>query len=101
MNALLLKDSQTLIDHAGLLTQKIDNKVELEMAYSLLPDYWQKGYATEATLKCKAVAFEEGYCQKLVALIAPSNIPSIVVAKRRGMKKEKRVLFQEVVADLY
>ncbi|MEN8769475.1 MAG: GNAT family N-acetyltransferase [Candidatus Arcticimaribacter sp.] len=101
MNALILKDSQTLIGHAGLLTQKIENKIELEVAYSLLPDYWQKGYATETALKCKNVAFEEGYCQKLVALIAPSNTPSIAVAKSLGMKKEKRVLFQEVVADLY
>ena len=101
MNAILLKDCHTLIGHAGLLTQKIDQSIELEVAYSLLPKYWQKGYATEAALKCKKVAFEQGYCQKLVALIAPSNTPSIAVAKRLGMKKEKRVLFQEVVADLY
>ena len=101
MNALILKDSNKLIGHAGLLTQKIDNKVELEVAYSLLPKYWRKGYATEAALKCKSVAFEQGYCQKLFALIAPSNTPSIAVAKRLGMKKEKRILFQEVVADLY
>ena len=101
MNALLLKGTTTLIGHAGLLTQKIDNKIELEVAYSLLPNYWKKGYATEAALKCKNFAFEQGYCQKLVAIIAPNNTPSIAVAKRIGMKKEKRVLFQEVVADLY
>ncbi|MEL0300914.1 MAG: GNAT family N-acetyltransferase, partial [Flavobacteriaceae bacterium] len=71
------------------------------VAYSLLPNYWKKGYATEAALKCKNFAFEHSYCQKLVALIAPSNTPSIAVAKRLGMKKEKQVLFQEVVADLY
>ena len=101
MNALILKDTNSLIGHAGLLTQKIDHSIELEVGYSLLPDYWKKGYATEAALKCKAVAFEKGYCKKLVALISPSNSPSIAVAKRLGMKKEKRVLFQEVVADLY
>ena len=101
MNALILKDTNRLIGHAGLLTQKIDHSIELEVAYSLLPDYWKKGYATEAALKCKAVAFERDYCKKLVALISPSNSPSIAVAKRLGMKKEKRVLFQEVVADLY
>ncbi len=77
MNALLLKGTTTLIGHAGLLSQKIENKIELEVAYSLLPDYWQKGYATEAALKCKNVAFEQDYCQKLVALITPSNTPSI------------------------
>ena len=101
MNALLLKDCHTLIGHAGLLTQKINQKIELEVAYSLLPKYWKKGYATEAALKCKKVAFDQGYCQKLIALIAPGNTPSIAVAKRLKMKKEKRILFQEVVADLY
>ena len=79
MNALLLKGTTTLIGHAGLLTQKIDNKIELEVAYSLLSNYWKKGYATEAALKCKNFAFEHSYCQKLVALIAPSNTPSIAV----------------------
>lgn len=101
MNALLLKDCHTLIGHAGLLTQKINQSIELEVAYSLLPKYWKKGYATEAALKCKKVAFDQGYCQKLIALIAPGNTPSIAVAKRLKMKKEKRILFQEVVADLY
>ena len=101
MNALLLKDCHTLIGHAGLLTQKINQSIELEVAYSLLPKYWKKGYATEAALKCKKVAFDQGYCQKLIALIAPSNTPSIAVAKRLKMKKQKRILFQEVVADLY
>ena len=101
MNALLLKDCHTVIGHAGLLTQKINQSIELEVAYSLLPKYWKKGYATEAALKCKKVAFDQGYCQKLIALIAPGNTPSIAVAKRLKMKKEKRILFQEVVADLY
>lgn len=101
MNALLLKDCHTLIGHAGLLTQKINRSIELEVAYSLLPKYWKKGYATEAALKCKKVAFDQGYCQKLIALIAPGNTPSIAVAKRLKMKKQKRILFQEVVADLY
>ena len=101
MNALLLKDCHTLIGHAGLLTQKINQSIELEVAYSLLSKYWKKGYATEAALKCKKVAFDQGYCQKLIALIAPGNTPSIAVAKRLKMKKEKRILFQEVVADLY
>ena len=101
MNALLLKDCHTLIGHAGLLTQKIGQSIELEVAYSLLPKYWKKGYATEAALKCKKVAFDQGYCQKLIALIAPGNTPSIAVAKRLGMKNEKQILFQEVVAELY
>ena len=101
MNALVHKETNILIGHAGLLTQKIKNNIELEVAYSLLPRYWKKGYAIEAASYCKQVAFEKNYSQRLIALIAPSNTPSIAVANRLGMKKEKRILFQGVVADLY
>ncbi|MGB1449985.1 MAG: GNAT family N-acetyltransferase [Flavobacteriaceae bacterium] len=101
MNALIEKESNQLIGHAGLLTQKIEGKIELEVAYSLLPNYWKKGFATEAALKCKSIAFDKNYCQQLIALIAPKNTPSKEVAKRLGMKKEKTILFETVTADLY
>ncbi|MFM8914430.1 MAG: GNAT family N-acetyltransferase, partial [Flammeovirgaceae bacterium] len=48
MNALIEKASGDLVGHAGLLVQTVENKTELEIGYSLLPQFWGKGYAIEA-----------------------------------------------------
>ena len=47
MNALVEKQTGALIGHAGLLVQTVDDIIELEIAYSLLPSGRNKGYATK------------------------------------------------------
>ena len=101
MNALIEKKSGKLIGHAGLLTQKVESKIELEVAYSLLPQYWKKGYATEAALKCKEVAFQQKYTDRLIAIIAQSNENSIAVALRVGFSFEKSIQFQGIDANIF
>ena len=101
MNALIEKKSGKLVGHAGLLTQKIEGKVELEVAYSLLPQHWKKGYATEAALKCKEVAFQQKYAARLIAIIAQSNENSIAVALRVGFSFEKSIQFQGINANIF
>lgn len=101
LNTLIEKDSGRLVGHAGLLTQKIEGKIELEVAYSLLPEHWKKGYATEAAQFCVNYAFKKRLCSSLVSIISTSNEPSIAVAKRIGMQWEQKIIFQQVEAHLY
>ena len=42
LNALIEKDSGRLVGYAGLLTQKIEGKIELEVAYSSFPNIGKK-----------------------------------------------------------
>lgn len=101
LNALREKVSGQLVGHAGLLTQKIEDKLELEVAYSLLPKYWKKGYATEAAQFCVNYAFKLHFSSNLVSIISSRNTPSIAVAQRIGMKLEREILFQNIEAQLY
>lgn len=89
MNALIEKKSGKLIGHCGLLVQTVDEKTELEIGYSLLPEFWNRGYASEAAKKCRDFAFENKFSESLISIISKTNIPSQRVAAHNGMKLEK------------
>jgi len=94
MNVLIEKDSGLLIGHCGLLVQNVDGQEELEIGYSLLPQFWNKGYATEAARKCRDVAFNKQYAASLISIISLPNIPSQQVALKNGMKKDTRTTYR-------
>ncbi|MCB0670211.1 MAG: GNAT family N-acetyltransferase [Saprospiraceae bacterium] len=59
-----------------------------EMHYSLLPDYWGQGYATEAVRGLIGYAFEELGLHRLEAGVATGNLASIRVLEKAGMTRE-------------
>src|SRR5690606_8601635 len=84
-----------LIGHCGLLVQIVDNITELEIGYSLLPEFWKKGYATEAAGKCMGFAFENNFSDSLISIISLTNTPSQKVAIKNGMKIEKQTTYND------
>ena len=85
MNALILKENNSLIGLCGLLVQEVDEKTELEIGYSVLPAYWRKGFAFEAAYQCKSYAKEKVFTDSLISIIHIDNIPSQKVALKNGM----------------
>jgi [ribosomal protein S5]-alanine N-acetyltransferase len=94
MNALIEKTSGLLVGHCGLLVQTVDGTTELEIGYSLLPEFWGKGYALEAATKCKNYAFENGLTESLISIISLTNTPSQKVALNNGMTIEKETTYK-------
>lgn len=94
MNALIEKSSGKLAGHAGLLVQEVDGIQELEIAYSLLPEFWNKGYAIEAARKCKEFAFENNFSASLISIISESNLPSQRVASKNGLTIDKQTVYR-------
>lgn len=95
MNAMILKETRALIGMAGLLVQTVDETQELEIGYSILPEYWKKGYATEAAIKCKDYAFENKMGSSLISIIHIDNIPSQKVALNNGMHLDKTTTYKD------
>ena len=101
MNAMIEKLSGKLIGHCGLLVQRIDNIVELEIGYSLLPEFWNIGFATEAAMKCRDVAFARNYSPSLISIISLTNKPSSRVAEKNGMTIDKQSVYYDNPVNIF
>lgn len=101
MNALIHKETNLLIGICGLLVQTVDGIEELEIGYSILPQYWRKGYAIETARKCKEYAFNHKFTTSLISIIHVDNIPSKRVASKNGMVLDKTTTYKENPVAIY
>jgi ribosomal-protein-alanine N-acetyltransferase len=81
--ATILKQSNTFIGASGLVYY--DNTSEIEVGYRLLKEYWNKGYATEASLGLLGYGFGRLGLQKIVSSAHVNNIASRRVMEKIGM----------------
>ncbi len=98
---LQLRTNGQFIGIAGLLHQDIEGKEETEIAYRIVREHWNKGYATEAAQACREYAQNTLSKKRLVSLILPKNISSVRVAQKLGGHREKSVLFKGEEHDVY
>ncbi|WP_282161237.1 GNAT family N-acetyltransferase [Ulvibacterium marinum] len=101
MNALILKSDGNLIGICGLLIQTLDGLQELEIGYSILPEYWKQGYATEAAVKCREYAFKNKLADSLISIIHVDNKPSQKVALNNGMHLDKTTIYKDNPVQIY
>lgn len=90
--AAILKDSREFAGECGLIHQEnVDGYDEVELGYSFLRKFWNRGLATEAAKVCLRYAFDTPGYERIVSLIDPHNIASQRVAQKIGMTWEKEI----------
>ena len=84
------RDVPGLVGFCGLLPitrEGLPNVGGFEIGWTLHPDHWGQGYATEAAEAWLARAFGSLGLQRVVAFTVPANRPSRAVMERIGMRR--------------
>lgn len=84
--AVIHKHSGKFLGVCGPLTETINGKRHIGVAYIFNKTYWGKGYATETAQACVNYAFHTLGAQEVIAEIRPENKKSRRVAERLGME---------------
>lgn len=96
-----IRESDTPIGYCGFFHQEVDDQAEIEIGYRLHPDFWGKGYATEAARAVRDHGFSEWKLDRLISLIHPDNTASRRVAEKNGMSLERATTFKGFPANVF
>jgi RimJ/RimL family protein N-acetyltransferase len=89
MYAVRLKKNGATIGMCGLV--KRDSLPDVDIGYGFLPAYRGAGYALEAARAVMDWASGELGMERLVAIVAPGNRPSVALLEKLGMQAESMV----------
>lgn len=85
------KETGATIGFGGLYEDPFDPGWGVEVGYFLAPAAWGKGYATELTLFCVAIAERQARWRVLCAFAHPQNTASQRVLLKSGFQQERFV----------
>lgn len=85
MYSLWLQESSTFIGRCGLAP--LEDTGDVELAYTLLPEHWGRGYAAEAGKESLRYGFERAELDVIYACAEAENSASMRVMEKCGMKR--------------
>ena len=78
-----------------------DELEDVEVGFTLLPDYWGQGLATEAGAFCLGVARAELGLRSVVGVTTPGNLASRRVLEKLGLQRESEIVIEQTRFLLY
>ena len=99
--AVELKANGQFIGMGGILPRELNGIKEYEIAYSLKPNFWGKGYATEIAKKMKRFGCEYINTNRFISIIDIGNVESANVARKNGMNVLLRTEYLGMKVDVY
>jgi ribosomal-protein-alanine N-acetyltransferase len=79
------------IGRGGLRRVTVDNAPEVELGYALLPEFWNRGLATELSRVSVAQGFVRLGLGEIVGVTLPANRGSRQVMEKTGMRYERDI----------
>lgn len=84
--AVILKEGEVFLGDCGITMQNIGGETVPEIGFHIIPEYCNRGFATEAALACKEYAFNVLNYKVVFSYTTIRNIPSQRVAEKIGMR---------------
>lgn len=99
--AIIEKETSQMIGVGGIIPRELEGKLEYEITYSLLPNKWGKGYATELSSHFIDWAFKNQLTTSLISIIHIDNFPSKNVALKNGLKFDFQSIFMTIPVQIF
>jgi ribosomal-protein-alanine N-acetyltransferase len=96
------KSSDEIIGWAGLkfITEYENNHINFhDVGYRLMPRYWGKGYATEATNAILKYGFETMNLKKIIGTVNAENKASRNVLEKCGLQFVEQFYWKNILCD--
>ncbi|MBT3320270.1 MAG: GNAT family N-acetyltransferase [Clostridia bacterium] len=97
---LVLLDTNKVIGRVGL-NPYLEEKRIPEIEWTVNPQYWNKGYATQIAREMLGFAFEKAGFGEVVGIVKDTNTGSVRVLEKIGAQFEARKLFRGEEWDFY
>jgi RimJ/RimL family protein N-acetyltransferase len=88
------------VGRGGIRHATIDGADKIEIAYSIIPEFWGRGFATEIALEAVKIAATL-QIRELAAFTLEGNAASLRVMKKVGFRLEKRFIHHRSPCLLY
>ena len=96
-----LKSTGEFIGMGGIVTRDLEGQQEYEIAYSLLPSFWGRGFATEIATHLKVYGMAHLDCERLISIIHIDNHASKKVAKKNGMTVQFKTKYFDMDVEVF
>jgi RimJ/RimL family protein N-acetyltransferase len=87
------KQNKQFIGRAGLKRYSFDGGIEIGLAYAVLSDYWNRGFATEMAAGCLDIGFNQLGFSAIATWTLPVNRASQRVMEKLGFQYERDFVF--------
>jgi RimJ/RimL family protein N-acetyltransferase len=98
-----LRDPLTgqFVGRGGLRYATVEGKVEIEVGYGLMREFWGRGLATELAIASLDVGFVELRRPDLVCFTLPTNAASRRVMEKAGFRFEREIVYADLPHVLF
>jgi GrpB-like predicted nucleotidyltransferase (UPF0157 family)/RimJ/RimL family protein N-acetyltransferase len=96
-----LKHTNEWVGRSGLRRVEVGGHEEIELGYALMPEFWNKGFATEMAKACIEIAFEVLRLNNIVCFTLKTNKASQSVMKKVGFQYERDIIHADLPHVLY
>jgi [ribosomal protein S5]-alanine N-acetyltransferase len=95
------KATGCFVGRGGLRNVFVGGHDEVEVAYALMPEFWNQGLATEIAQASVEIGFMQCELPELVSFTLPTNVASRRVMEKAGFRFERDIVYKKLPYVLY